>query len=119
MGWHPAVPRREPTPPLKRGDHVLYRSNDWFDPVTAEIVAVDPDWQEDDANRHFAQPWLKVRLKVIPPWPESKLGKDGRPLPGTAGPAPFMVDTYESRLAGSAGWLPLDHDTRTYPEQGF
>lgn len=118
-GWHPAVGRREPTPLPKRGDHVLYRSNDWFEPIDAEVFAVDPDSQDSDPNRGFAHPWPTVRLKIVPPWPEHKLDVSGHRLAGAAGPLPYLVDTRESRLVGSAGWLPLDHTKRVYPEVGF
>lgn len=117
LGWHPAMPRRRPTPPLKRGDHVLYRSNDWFEPIDAEVV--DPLADPNHPDMQWSQPWPIVLLKITPEWPEHKLDVSGHRLAGAAGPRPYLIKTQEARLVGTAGWLPLDHETRAYPEIGF
>lgn len=117
IAWAHNRPLEHRVPRPKRGDHVLYRSNEWFEPVDAEIV--DPAIETDHPDMQWPEPWPFVLLRIIPPWPEHKLDVSGHRLAGAAGPLPYQVKTQEARLAGAAGWLPLDWRTRVYPEVGY
>lgn len=104
----------ESRPPYPRvGDAVLYRSNEWHDPVPAEVIAVDV--QEDDQHMLWPDPWPLCRLRVPVVIPDSKRDVSGLLLPGAATGRPSLVETREARLEGSAGWLPADHDQ--YPHR--
>lgn len=100
---------------------VLYRANDWFDPVPAVITQVF--WQHQNGvdntrNLRGPDPWPMVRLDIPAVIPATKLAADATPFPGTAALRSMTVDTWESRLAGSAGWLPLDWQLWPRPPAG-
>jgi len=103
---------RPPIPAV--GDVVYYRHQEWdTEVVKAEVLAVQ---SMDDL--HDENLWRLVRdnltghpvlddgkprmVKVEDPWPWVMLKPEGHPI----------TQTWESRLRGSAGWLPLDYRQR-------
>lgn len=94
---------RPPMPAVN--DHVLYRSNEWFDPVDATVLAIF--WQCENGFDNWEclalrDPWPMVRLRVAGTIPAAKLAR------GSAAPRSTVLDTWEARLEGTAGWLPPD-----------
>jgi hypothetical protein len=104
----------ERTPVPAVGDTVYYRHNEWdAEVVEAEVLAVQ---SMDDL--HDVNLWRLVRdnltgapvydngqprmVKVEDPWPWVMLKPEGHPT----------TQTWEARLRGSAGWLPLDYRER-------
>lgn len=91
---------RPPIPNM--GDRVLYRTNDFFvELLAATVITVidydlaDPNlWELDDDSSLSSS----LVHPVADPWPILILDVGKR----------HMVETRESRLSGSAGWLPLD-----------
>jgi len=109
------APHRTPLPRL--GDPVLYRHNHWDEPTTAQVVAVQPLDDLDDP--------MVCRVEV------DQLGDpiltDGRPMFALGfDPWPRVTlstvygigKTWEARLRGSPGWLPLDFTARWRPYVG-
>ena len=128
-------------PPLPRiGERVWYRAFDWerdrtglhVPPVQATVIAVEPDDDPDSRDWLPGYGWVRdpnlwhlVRdtngrplhhpdgspryARVADPWPwlDLELGLDewGHPQP--------TVRTRESRMRGSAGWLPGDYRDRS------
>lgn len=116
---------RPPFP--KPGDRVLFRADEWqaTPPVPAEILAVEtwddpqpvPEWERLTVG--MENMWRVVRdnvtgdpvidmeggkprvrrVRVEDPWPFVRLRLAGGQL----------HDTFEARLRGAAGWLPLDY----------
>jgi hypothetical protein len=114
ISWAWNRPHRERPPLPKPGDRVRYRHQHWdAETVPAVVVSVqDPD-ELDDGNL-----WILVRdidgqpifddgvprwVRCPDPWPLVRL--DTGDLYG-------VVNTLESRVRGSAGWLPLDWQAR-------
>lgn len=121
IAWSKDRPAAHRPPPPIPGLAVLYRSNDWFDPVPAVIVQVfwyGENGIDNRRNLRIPDPWPMVRLHVPAVVPAEKLDADGTLLPGSAIPRPTIVDTWESRLDGSAGWLPLDWPLWPRPPAG-
>lgn len=100
-------------PPAPRpGDRVLFRSNMWFDPVPAQVVAVY--WRDEDgfgnwANLLLPDPWPRVLLRVTTFSPGTGKLADHLGLPREVVRYRQEV-TWEARLEGSPGWLPLDYE---------
>lgn len=116
----------------KPGDQVWYRHAEWerhpstghpIPPELCTVVAVQPLDDKTDPNL-----WLPLRTStgmyvadesgqvfqpVPDPWPELDLRRpDRRKADGSLMGYGAMVRTRESRMRGSAGWLPLDYRTR-------
>lgn len=105
---------RVPLPTL--GDPVLYRHDPWGSPVVAEVIAIEdlddrtkPNlWEvvrDPASGRILATPdHVPVARPLADPWPvlhiKSRYG---------------IAVTQEARLRGSAGWLPLDWESRHRP----
>jgi hypothetical protein len=113
---HPTLGLRPITPLPKPGDLVLYRSNEWFDPIvaTVELVDIEPG----HPSMGLPTPWPKLLLLVTPAPPKGKLDVSGHLLAKSAGPRPYHMRTMEARMIGSAGWLPLDWEMLTFAPQG-
>jgi len=77
---------------------VLYRSNDWGDPVPAIIVAILDD-PEADGTRLGLDPWPAVILRIDPDKIPESWDKRQRAL------ARLDIQTWEARLEGTAGYL--------------
>lgn len=114
--WAHNRPHGDRVPLPKVGDQVLYRSNEFFDPISATVVAVN--LQPGEPMATLNDPWPMLKLSVVAPLPGSKRDALGRPHPGTAAPRPYYVETREARCEGSAGWLPLDWQLRHRPPVG-
>ena len=104
------------------GGLVLFRSNDWFDLVDARVLAVF--WQCENGFDNWESlalpdPWPMLRLEVAGITPAAKLTLTGLAA-GSVRPRPAIHDTWEARLEGSAGWLPLDWERwpRPIPSRG-
>lgn len=98
--WERRPGEREPVPHV--GEHVLFRPEDWAEPVPAVVTAVqdmrrhndghgggDPDphvWDEYGLPRPDPWPWVTMRIGDDP--------HSGR-----------EVKSKEARARGSAGWL--------------
>lgn len=103
-------PLRERPPQPRPGEQVFYRHNHWDrDVVRGVVVAVQDLDEHDDGNL-----WLLVRdaqgqpilddgvprwVRCPDPWPLVRID---------TGDAYGTVGALESRVRGSAGWLPLD-----------
>lgn len=112
--WARSRPPQHRTPLPAVGDEVLYRHDQWGEPVQAEVLHVQSLDDLDDPNL-WAVPFdesepmtlegRSVIRRVDDPWPLLTLhtAKLGRP------------QTREARLRGSPGWLPLDWQARYRP----
>lgn len=119
--WARNRPADQRPPAPKPGDLVLYRANGWGPLVDAQIVAVW--WRCEDGFDNTIQlrspdPWPRVRLAVAEPPPAAKI-LAGKLAPGSVARTATLVDTWEARLEGAAGWLPLDHERWPRPETGY
>jgi hypothetical protein len=116
--WARWRPQEHITPVPAVGDRVLYRAHDWADPVGATVLEeVDdsglgtPDWncwrvRVTNGVPHYDGAGEMILDAHPDRWPTLLLKVDGQ--------ASHVV-TREARLRGSAGWLPLDWETRTRP----
>lgn len=127
--WRP--PRcRCPLPAV--GDRVLYRHDEWAEPVNAVVLEIRDD--RPDNPFEWANPydppfdpnvWRVVTINGRPArdgqgrmkmerhpdaWPTLLLKVDG---------SRSHVETREARLRGSPGWLPLDWRDRQRPVPGL
>jgi hypothetical protein len=98
LEWAHNRPADHRPPAVSAGDRVLYRSNDWFEPVPAIVVTV-LDAPGSDANRTGMDPWPAVILRIDPDRIPASWDKRQRAL------AKLDIKTWEARLAGSAGYL--------------
>lgn len=100
------------------GEMVRYRHEAWGEPVEALVVAVQDPQDQSDPNlwriardghgAPLALDGMPVIVPVEDPWPLLTLEcRYGRPV------------TREARLRGSAGWLPVDWETRHRPLPTF
>ena len=104
---------RVPLPAV--GDRIFYRHRHFGEVTDAQVVAVQP-FPDEDNDYQFrvacgpdGQPLLdglghRLTAKVQDPWITLRLAT-----------AWGHLDTREARLTGSAGWLPVDWETRIYP----
>lgn len=114
IAWAHERPAEHRVPVPAVGDQVLYRHNAWEPPTEAEVLDVQPLDDLDDPH-----------LWRVP------LGPDGQPvqldgraiIAQRADPWPRLTlrtvygvgVTREARVRGSAGWLPLDWESRYRP----
>lgn len=113
LAWQRNRPLDQRVPHPRRGQVVLYRSNDWGPLQEATVVRPVADDELPGGNpcSQWADSCPLVALEVEQPIPASKIDpKTGKLHEGAAKPRPIRVLTWESRLEGSAGWLPLDHE---------
>lgn len=122
-------PERTPLPQV--GDELLYRHNGGSPNVyRITVLRVQSLEAMDDANLWYFQtnpdgsPFLiegnEVLARAHDPWPliwarleePTRDGLSGGNVDLRAGSA---VETREARMRGSAGWLPLDWETRPQP----
>lgn len=106
------------TPIPREGDTVLCRLNEWGPAYAAEVERVQPLDDVDDP--HLAEVTLDERQEVVvlegrpvmamvdDPWPTLWLVVD-------TPRGKIRTHTREARLRGSAGWLPLDWESRRRP----
>jgi hypothetical protein len=114
IAWAHERPPQHRVPVPAVGDQVLYRHNLWEDPTLAEVLAVQPLDDLDDPHlwrveldehrRPVEVDGRQVIAQRIDPWPSVTL----RTIYGVG-------VTREARVRGSAGWLPLDWQTRYRP----
>lgn len=118
LHWQLNRPRRHWTPIPNVGDRVFYRHEHWGPVTAAQVLDVQ---SLDDYSDHYL--WHVVRddrgeamrdelgryilRPVADPWVTLTLATDW----GT-------TVTREARVRGSAGWLPLDWQTRFHPAPG-
>jgi len=121
LAWQRNRPLDQRPAHPKRGTTVLYRANDWGGLVQAEVVRPVADDELPGGNpcSAWADSCPLVALMVTEPIPASKIDpKTGRLAEGAAAPRSVRVLTWESRLEGSAGWLPMDHEQYQRPPIG-
>lgn len=109
-------PHRVPVPAV--GDEVAYRHDPWGPITSAEVLAVQPLDDLDDPHlwqvetgpggRPLMLEGRPVMAQRPDPWPTLTL----RTVHGVG-------VTREARLRGSAGWLPLDWQSRYRPQPEF
>jgi hypothetical protein len=122
--WARHRPPEHRTPLPHPGTDILYRHDSWGPLISATVEAIlydpdDPDvgmiggrpnpdvWeaQSDPVTGHYLMVHGHTITVAKPdPWPQMVLITQLRPM---------RVTTQEARLRGSAGWLPLDWETRT------
>lgn len=99
------------------GDPVLYRHVEWDEPITAQVVAVQPLDDLDDPN---------IWRVELDPYGDPIL-IDGRPVFAQGfDPWPLLTlstmfglgRSREARLRGAPGWLPLDFASKWRPRSG-
>lgn len=116
IAWAQNRPQAYRVPLPAVGDTVLWRSNDWFDPIPGRVVAVGID--PASPSLLLPEPWPTLQLLVQPDYHPSKRDVSGVVFAGSAKPRAYLVNCQEARLLGTAGWLPLDHENRFHPEPG-
>ncbi len=113
--WAHNRPGQHRVPVPRPGDQVMYRHDEWGDVSEAEVLSVQPLDDLDDPHLWFPQTDERGQLLEL----------DGRPiLAQKPDPWPRVVlrtrygtaVTREARVRGSAGWLPLDWQTRYRPK---
>lgn len=117
--WAHERPAQHRTPLPAVGDEVRYRQDPWGPVVAADVVSVwplddvdDPHlWrvETDGMGNPLAIEGRPLYAQRLDPWPIVRLRV----------PRLGLGDTREARLRGSAGWLPLDWETRYRPLPQF
>jgi hypothetical protein len=101
--WAANRPRGHRPPPVRAGDTVFYRSNDFTEPSEAIVVQVldteDNPQEYTPDGRRVDDPWFHVLLRLNPDKFPPSWDKRQRAL------AQMMIRTQEARLRGSAGYL--------------
>lgn len=112
VSWAHNRPRTHRPPAVAIGDRVLYRSNDWTEPVVAIVVGLaeiegDPNTMLPGGLPH-PDPWPSVILRIDPDQIPDSWDKRQRGL------ARLAIQCQEARLEGSAGYL--HPDWHLYPQ---
>lgn len=124
--WARHRPPQDRTPLPAPGDEVLYRHDPWGALMDAHVEEVLFNLDDPSVGAIGSQPnpdvweaqrdpisgaYLILHTKNVivckaDPWPQLVL---------TTRPRVMLVTTQEARLRGSAGWLPLDWESRRRP----
>ena len=124
-------PERTPLPAV--GDELFYRHNGGSPNVyRIEVIRVQSLEDFEDPNLWYFQTeadgrprWIEGRqvlARAHDPWPLiwAKLQEPTHELGRNVDlPAGMCIETREARMRGSAGWLPLDWETRPQPAPSF
>lgn len=118
FAWAQCRPAKDRTPIPEVGDEVMFRHTAWGVPVLAEVLAVQS--LDDISDPNLWRPELGPDGQLVTLEGRHILSGAKDPWPELTLRTPYGVGvTREARLRGSAGWLPLDWESRTRPAPAF